>query len=249
VNNSVVNLLTIFPGIAQLTMVDRAHKNAFSSDLVTELLEAFATIERDESLRVLILTGYSNYFACGGTKAGLLDLHQGRGSFADSTFYSLSLTCPIPVIAAMQGHGIGGGFVFGLFADFVVLSRESVYTANFMRYGFTPGMGATYIVPKKLGVGLGTEMLIGARSYRGSELEKRGIAFPVLPRSDVLVFAKKLARDIAEKPRQSLVLLKDHLVADMRVELPDFIAKEVQMHVATFRQAEVGERIATCFGK
>ena len=52
----------------------------------------------------------------------------------------------------MQGHGIGGGFVVGLFADFVILSRESVYSTNFMKYKFTPGMGATYIVPKKIGI-------------------------------------------------------------------------------------------------
>ncbi len=97
----------------------------------------------------------------------------------------------------MQGHGIGGGLVFGLFADFVLLSRESIYTANFMKYGFTPVTGATYV----LGLGLAEEMLLSARTYRGADLEKRGIQFPVLPGVEVLQNAHQLARDLAEKPR------------------------------------------------
>ena len=98
----------------------------------------------------------------------------------------MPLDCKIPVIAAMQGHAIGGGFSLGLFADFVLLSRESIYTASFMKYGFTPGFGSTYIFPKKLGTVLGSEMLLTARKYRGEELKKRGASFEVYPRAEVL---------------------------------------------------------------
>jgi polyketide biosynthesis enoyl-CoA hydratase PksI len=175
-------------------------------------------------------------------------LQQGQGKFTDSSLYGLPLECRIPVVAAMQGHGIGGGFVFGLFADCVVLSRESVYTTNFMKYGFTPGMGATFVLPQKLGIGLAQEMLLTARTYRGVDLEKRGIVFPVLPRAEVLEHAHMLARDLAEKPRVSLITLKDHLVAGMRAALPAIIQKEVAMHEKTFHQPEVRERIQSSFG-
>ena len=133
----------------------------------------------------------------------------------------------------------------GLFADFVLLSRESVYTTNFMKYGFTPGMGATYIVPKKLGLSLGEELLLNAGNYRGADLEKRGVPFPVYTRAEV----PGQARQIAEKPRFSLITLKDHLVAPLRQELPGIIAQEVAMHAKTFHQPEVKERIMTLFGK
>lgn len=194
-------------------------------------------------------TGYDSYFASGGTQEGLLAIHDGKAKFNDLNIYSLALDCPIPVIAAMQGHGIGGGFVMGLFADFVVLSRESVYTANFMKYGFTPGMCATCILPEKLGFSLAEEMLLSARTFRGAELEKRGIPFPVLPWAEVLGYALELAREVAEKPRVSLITLKDHLVAHIREKLPGFIEKEVAMHEKTFHQADVRERIVTLFGK
>ena len=134
-----------------------------------------------------------------------------------------------------------------LFADFVILSRESVYTTNFMKYGFTPGMGATYIIPKKLGISLGEELLLNAGNYRGADLEKRGVPFPVYARSEVPGQALQLARQIAEKPRLSLMTLTAHLVAPVRQELPAIIAQEVAMHDQTFHQPEVKERIIPLF--
>jgi polyketide biosynthesis enoyl-CoA hydratase PksI len=247
-NPSAVDVSPIEPGIVRVTMQDRVHKNAFTLGLIVGLMRAFEAIKINPDYKVVILTGYDSYFATGGTREGLLGLYEGKGQFTDANFYSLALDCPIPVIAAMQGHGIGGGFVMGLFADFVILSRESVYTTNFMQYGFTPGMGATYIVPQKLGMSLGAELLLNAGNYRGVDLEKRGVPFPVYPRAEVPGQALQLARQVAEKPRLSLITLKDHLVAPLRAELPGIIAKEVTMHAKTFHQPEVKERIMILFG-
>jgi len=244
----VVHLQEVEPEIVQVTMQDRVHKNTFSDEMVAGLQQAFQAIEVNSHYKVVILTGYENYFASGGTQEGLLAIYEGKASFTDGNFYSLALDCKLPVIAAMQGHGIGGGFVLGLFADFIILSRESVYTTNFMKYGFTPGMGATYMVPKKLGISLAEELLFTAGSYRGAELEKRGLSFPVLPREKVMGHALELARQIAEKPRVSLITLKAHLVAPLREELPRIIEQELEMHNKTFHQEEVKKRINSLFG-
>ncbi len=246
---SVVNLQEIEPEIVQLTMEDRVHKNTFSSDLIQGILQSFEAIQGNENYKVVILTGYDSYFASGGTKDGLIALYEGKGKFTDANIYSLALDCKIPVISAMQGHGIGGGFALGLFADFVILSRESIYTTNFMKYGFTPGMGSTYILKKKFGLSLAEELLISANNYRGEELKNRGIPFPVLPRNEVMNYAYELARQIAEKPRLSLITLKDHLVGSIREELPKVIEQELVMHDKTFHQQEVKERIDNLFGK
>ncbi len=246
---SVVDLCEVEPGIVQVTMHDRVHKNTFSQELILGLIKTFETIKANLSYKVVILTGYDSYFASGGTKEGLLAMHNSEVKFDDVNVYSLALDCEIPVIAAMQGHGIGGGFIMGLFADFVILGRENVYTTNFMKYGFTPGMGATYILSKKLGFSLAEELLLNAGNYRGAELEKRGIPFPVLPRQEVMAYALELAQQVAEKPRISLVTLKNHLVAPIREQLPDVIKQEVKMHEMTFHQAEVKERINRLFGK
>lgn len=247
-SDQAVETREIEPGIVQITMQDRVSKNTFSHTLVEGLIGAFASIRDQTRYKVVILTGYDSYFASGGTKEGLLFLSEGKGKFSDRDFYSLALNCQIPVIAAMQGHGVGGGFSLGMFADFPILSRESIYTTNFMKYGFTPGMGSTFVLPKKLGFSLAEEMMITAKTYRGEELQKRGIPFPVLPRAEVMEYALELARTIAEKPRVSLVTLKDHLVAPLREGLARAIDQELVMHEKTFHQPEVKERIEAFFG-
>lgn len=244
---SVIDLREIEAGIAQITMQDRVHKNTFTEEFNRGLIEAFQTVAANSGWKVVILTGYDNYFASGGTQEGLLAIYDGKMKFTDLNIYNLALECKIPVISAMQGHGIGGGFILGLFADFIILSRESVYTANFMKYGFTPGMGATYILEKKLGFSLAEELLLGAGNYRGGELEKRGAPFPVLPREEALGYALQLARQLAEKPRASLITLKEHLTRTIRAELPAVIEQEVIMHEKTFHQPEVRERILQLF--
>lgn len=236
-------------GIVLLRMQDRANKNTFTDTLINELAEAFADIRTRPDCKVVVLTGYDNYFSSGGTQQGLLELFAGRIRFTEKDVYSLALNCPVPVIAAMQGHAIGGGFVMGMFADLVVLARESVYTTNFMKYGFTPGMGSTFILPKKLGIALAEEMMLMASTYRGADLQQRGVPFAVLPRADVLAHAIELATVLAEKPRHSLVVLKDHLVRSLREALPGFIEQELALHELTFHQPENESRIKTLFGQ
>jgi polyketide biosynthesis enoyl-CoA hydratase PksI len=245
--NSVVIKKDITPEIVQVTMRDEVSKNTFSDDLMRELVEAFNEIGKSDRYKVVILTGYDTYFASGGTQQLLLGFTEGRRKFTDVNLYSLALDCPIPVISAMQGHGIGGGFVMGLFADFVFLSRESIYTTNFMKYGFTPGMGATYIVPKKLGFSIGYEMLLGAKTYRGDELKERGVQLPVFPRRELLEHAYLTAQELAEKPRISLITLKAHMNAQIRSELPSVVEQELVMHEETFYRDEVKERIKALF--
>ena len=235
-------------GVRQIRMQDRRSKNTFSDELCDGLVDAFARVGSDENCRAVILTGYDNYFASGGTQESLLSLAEGRGRFSDRDLYSLALDCPVPVVAAMQGHGVGGGFVIGLFCDVVVMSRESLYTTNFMKYGFTPGMGATLIVPSKLGPALGDEMLLTAGSYRGEDLRRRGVPFAVLPRAEVGTRALETAIAMAEAPRLSLVTLKDHLVAETRRRLAETVRREIGMHELTFAQPEVVDRVRHLFG-
>ena len=166
----------------------------------------------------------------------------------DSNFYDLLLNCDVPVISAMQGHALGGGLAFGCFADIIVMSIECIYSANFMKYGFTPGMGATYIIPKKLGELLGTEMLLTAKNYYGEELKNRGAPAKIVRKSEVIRTAMEIANDLADKPLLSLKVLKKNLTSQIRSELPAVIEQELEMHRITFSQPEVRMRIEKLFG-
>lgn len=242
-----VRLEEIQSGVGLIRIEDRDGKNAFSDQVIRGLTDSFSQVSKNQSLKAVVITGFENYFCSGGNKEVLVRLFEGKAQFSDSKLYDLPLSCEIPVIAAMQGHAIGGGLVFGLFCDFAILSRESVYTANFMKFGFTPGLGATLVLPNKLGNALGNEMLMGARSYRGQELANRGVPFPVIARPDVLPEALRLASELAQMPRQSLTELKAHLSHSLRTQLPDFVERELRMHELTFHQSGVLQRINRSF--
>ena len=248
-STSVIDCQEIEPEILCIKMQDKKYKNTFSNELVSELILAFKTVAVLDRYKAVILTGYDTYFATGGTQESLLSLQAGKGKFTDTNIYSLPLECRIPVIAAMQGHGVGGGLVMGLFADFVIMSQESIYTTNFMKYGFTPGMGGTLVVPEKFGLVLGQEMLLLGNTYKGEELRQRGIPFPVYPRVQVVKEALIRARELAKKPRLSLITLKDHLTKKLRLKLPTYTEQEVRMHNKTFFQPEVKKNISQLFGR
>lgn len=248
IDNGVVSLTDLGGGVAEIAMQDAENRNTFSEALIEGMVRCFEAVRNNQGYRTVILTGYDSYFASGGTKELLLRMSRGEIRFNDLDFFRLPLDCPLPVITAMQGHGMGGGFILGLYGDFLVMSRESVYTTNFLKFGFTPGVGATVVVPLKLGYYLANEMLFTARNFRGEEFLQRGVAFPVLPRKEVLPYARRMAATIAEKPRRSLVLLKEHMTRDLRERLPGVVEQEVKMHDATFGQEEVAARIEELFG-
>jgi polyketide biosynthesis enoyl-CoA hydratase PksI len=235
----IIELKDLANGVVQMRMQDRANQNMFTNQLICGLTGAFATINRSVDCKAVILTGYDDCFSGGGSAQSLRDLFGGKFKFTGTDLYNLALKCPVPVIAAMQGHGIGNGFTLGLCADFTILDSEGIYSADFMKYGITPGMGSTFILPKKLGFALAGEMMLSALSYRGEELQKRGICLPVLPRDYVFPHSLEFARSLAEKPRALLVALKDHMVASIREQLPRYIDQELAMHQLTFQPVNV----------
>lgn len=246
--SDVVKLSIAEPGLAVIELADRANSNLFSRALVTGLFECMERIRGEASVRAVVVHGYDTMFCAGGTKDELLGIFEGRIQFTDVPLYRLFLDCEVPVIAAMQGHALGGGFILGLFADLVVLAEESLYGANFMKYGFTPGMGATQILPDKVGPVLAAEMLYTAENYSGGVLRDRGVPFPVVKRKDVIPTALKLGRQLAEKPLISLKLLKQQLTRRLVAELPQTVQAERDMHRISFAQPEVRQRIEALFG-
>ncbi|MBC9915647.1 SDR family NAD(P)-dependent oxidoreductase [Chitinophaga varians] len=226
---------TVHPaGILEVKMEDREAKNMFSDAFIDGIREVFAHIAANPVYKVVVLTGYDNYFASGGTKEMLLDIQDGKMKFTDAKIYHLAMECSIPVIAAMQGHGIGAGWSIGMFADIILFSEESHYVSPYMRYGFTPGAGANLIFPDKTGYDLARETLLTAVEYTGSRLRERGMQLPVLSRKKIHTAAFALAETIAQNSRESLVTLKQQLTAHLHRQLEENYALELAMHEQTF---------------
>ena len=235
-------------GIATVIMEDRESKNTFSKELTSGLLRTFKEIHQDKEVKAVVLRGFENYFCCGGTREELLKIYAGEAVFTDGHIHDLLLRCEVPVISAMQGHALGGGLALGCYADILVMGMQCLYSTNFMKYGFTPGFGSTFIVPKRFGDTLGREMLFTAKSYHGAELKERGAGAIIVDRNEVVSTAMKIARELVEKPRLALVTLKEHFSGAIEKELAECIRKELKMHELTFSRPEVRERIEALFG-
>ena len=244
--NEVVTI-RLHDAIAVVELADRASKNTFSRRLVDGMVAAFEKIPTLAQVKVVMVHGYDNYFCCGGTQQELIELSERQYDFTEIDIYRRLLDCPLPTIAAMNGHAIGGGFTFGCFADMVVMAEEAFFTANYMNYGFTPGFGSTYVLPRVLGDIIANEMMYTGRNFRGREFKERGVSAKIVKKVDVMSTAFAIAKEITQKTRPTLEMLKANQSRAARAELDQWIEREVAMHHESFKQPEVTERIRTLF--
>ena len=148
----------------------------------------------------------------------------------------------------MEGHAIGGGFALGLCADIVLMAAESRYGANFIRYGFTPGMGITGLLTHALGPLFAHELLLSGELIKGDRFRQHGGFNHVVPKSEVLPRALDLAVRIGENPPTATGPLKTMLSAPKRALFESARSSEIVMHELTFRRDIVRELLTERFG-
>jgi len=235
-------------GIAVIRMQDFAGKNALSHAMTLQLEQCIAELRGDERIRAVVLAGLPEYFCTGASREVLNDLVASRLPPADLLLPRVLLDIPMPVIAAMEGHAIGGGLAVGLCADLIVAAQESYYSCNFMNYGFTPGVGTTRLLEYALGPALAHEMLLTGRCFKGGHFAERGVFNHVVARAEVMATAMDLAARIAEKPRIALAALKLTLSSRKRELFEAARSVEILMHQITFAQSETAQLIRAEFG-
>ncbi|MCW5321949.1 SDR family NAD(P)-dependent oxidoreductase [Verminephrobacter aporrectodeae subsp. tuberculatae] len=228
-----VTLKVLANGVALVRMQAVADNNMFTQALLDGLAAAFGAIEADPAVRAVVLTGTDKVFSMGGTPSALERLARKEGSFTDVPFLYEGLPrCRVPVIAALRGHAAGGGLTFGLHADHVVLDRDGTYSANFVKFGFTPGLGATYALERRFGAALAAEMCMTAAAYAGRDLDALGVALRFADGPQVLQSALRIADAIAEQSAPVVNALKRELAERTGADLAKVIAREAAMHDA-----------------
>lgn len=230
-------------GIATITMADAASSNALGERTVHELVSAFEYAGGREDVRVVVLAGEGPHFSSGAPMDLLLRLVRGELEPSDITLPRALLGCAVPVVAAVDGHAVGGGFALALAADIVVLARESRYGFTFMNLGFTPGMGTTRLCEHVLSPAVAHELLYTGELRKGEHFLGNGGINHVVPKALVRQTAMDIAARIAEKPRPALELLKRTLSMPRRTAFEEALAIESQMHEITMRAPGVEARI------
>ena len=230
------------PGIVTLGL-DAPPRNALSESMVEELTRALAEAAADAETRVIVLHGRGDVF-CSGAPRDLLDrLAGGELRPADILLPKVLFDCPVPVIAAMDGHATGGGFALGLASDIIIMALEARYGFTFMNLGFSPGMGVTRLCEHVLSPAVAHELLYTGELRRGAEFERCGGINYVLPKAEVLPKALDVAARIAGKPRPSVELLKRTLSLPRRRAFEETITLESLMHQITLSAPGARQRI------
>lgn len=221
-------------GVAVLSMNDVERNNIFADDFIHELVSALDHLEENPP-RVCILRGLPGVFSGGAEKKNLVDLCEGKVHVKDLVISEKLVHSSFPVIAAMEGHAVGGGLVMGLCCDMIIAARESRYGVVFMSLGFTPGMGCTKLLSEMVGPYIASEMMLTGKKFKGKELAEKGTNINyILPKDQVMSKAEDLAAQIAEKNPKSVALLKYALSAPKKKLLVDARLQEDFMHKLSF---------------
>jgi polyketide biosynthesis enoyl-CoA hydratase PksI len=241
--NELVRVERIEEGVVEVRLDDAANQNRLTEPLCRKLMDALSSLQSDRNVKVVLLSGRPDVFCGGATQEALASVSSGKVNALDLLLPTQMLAFPVPIVGALTGHAVGGGFAIALCCDLMVASETSRYGANFTDLGFTPGMGVTALLPALIGHHLAMEMMATARLYRGAELRDRALFNRVVPSNEVYAVALDIARRIAEKPRHVLEMLKGTLAVDRRRLLDRGMWTEHLMHRISFNHPDATRSI------
>jgi crotonobetainyl-CoA hydratase len=197
-------------GIAVVTL-DRPKANAIDAATSYALGEAFVEFERDPSVRVAIFTGNGEKFFSAGWDLGAaaegeaFDSDYGAGGFGGFTNLPNRRT---PVIAAVNGLAVGGGFEIAMAADMIVAAEHAQFFLPEAGLGILPDNGAVRL-PRLLPGPIAREMLLTGRRMGADEAARWGLVNKVVPAAELLTAARKLATDICWAAPLSVTAILD----------------------------------------
>ena len=195
-------------GVGTVTF-DRPDKlNALTFDVYADLRDLVGEMEHREDVRVLVLTGTGRGFCSGGDvdeiiaplletdSRGLLEFTRMTGAVVERI-----RRAPIPVIAAVNGVAAGAGAVIALAADLRILAESASFSFLFTRVGLAGAdMGSAYLLPRVVGLGRATELLLLGESVDAERAVAIGLATKVVADAALLGSAGDLARSLASGP-------------------------------------------------
>ena len=197
-------------GIATVTLNRPDKRNALNSEVLRLLPELLLRAEHDPAVEVIILTGTDPAFCAGLDLKQLGDTGDNlRGSGADGTPNSTGVRGPFPaltkpLIGAVNGVAITGGFELALNCDFLVASERAKFGDTHSRVGVMPGWGITVLLPRAIGVRRAIEMSLTGNFMGAEEALNFGLVNHVVPHHDLLPFTRLLAADIIGNERDGV---------------------------------------------
>ncbi|MBW2508274.1 MAG: enoyl-CoA hydratase/isomerase family protein, partial [Deltaproteobacteria bacterium] len=224
--------------VGLITLNRPDHRNAMTPELLDAFSEAIEHAKADPRIRCLVITGTGKCFSAGADlRSSMQRSDLGKpsreASFAMYEPFLKVLDVEVPVIAAMNGHTVGGGFGLALLADIRVANVDAKYGVNFARLGIHSGLGISYLLPRLVGAAYASELLFTGRLIRGSEARRIGLVTHAEEADEVLPTAMQLARAIAGSAPQAVRQMKASIRRGLRWEIREAALEEAALQAAS----------------
>ena len=229
-------LYEVDDGVATITLNRPEVMNALTFEVYAQLRDLFASLRTDEAVRAVILTGAGDSFCSGGDvhkiigELFLRDM-QGHLEFTRMTgavVHNMRLLDK-PIIAALNGMTAGAGAVLALASDLRIASERARFAFLFTKVGLTGAdMGAGYLLPRVVGLGRASELLLLGDTIDVATAERYGLVNRVVAHEELLPAARQWAKRLADGPTLALSMTKHMLNHELSMDLASAIEAEAQ---------------------
>ncbi len=244
-------LVEIADGIATVRL-NRPPVNSLNVQAYADIYDAFTALEKDDSVRAIILTGSGDKaFAAG------LDVKEVAGktipdyyAFSKISRKSCDKVASVqkPTIAALFGFVFGGGCELALACDLRIAALDANIGCPEINLGIIPGSGGTQRIPRLIGIAKAKELLYMGDTVSGEEAARLGLVNKAVPKEQVYEEAKAWAARLAAKPRVALMVMKNIIDNGMNMDLQSALNYENDSFVITY-VSEDGREGFKAFGE
>ena len=236
-------------GVATVTFSRPDKLNALTFDVYADLRDLLGELPHRGDARVLVLTGTGRGFCSGGDVEEIIGELQGMGAGELLEFTRLSgavvkamREAPVPIVAAVNGVAAGAGAVLALAADLRLVARSAKFSFLFTRVGLAGAdMGAAYLLPRLIGLGRATELLVLGEEVDAEGAAAIGLATRVVGDEELPVAATEIARRLADGPALAHSTTKVLLTRELDMGLGDAVEMEALAQALLMKSDDFGE--------
>lgn len=233
-------------GNVAIALIDRPKAlNALNSEVLNDLNTLVDTVNADEEIRVLIISGSGEKaFVAGADIGEMSNLSKAEGEAfgrkGNDVFRRIE-TLPIPVIAAVNGYALGGGCELAMSCDIRICSETAVFGQPETGLGITPGFGGTQRLARLVGPGMAKQLIYSARNIKADEALRIGLCNAVYPAGELMTQAEKLAETIAKNAPIAVRACKKAINEGLELAMDDAIVIEEKLFGSCFETADQKE--------
>jgi enoyl-CoA hydratase/carnithine racemase len=204
----------IADGIGRITLNRPERMNAVTTELARQLEDALSELSRDAAVNVIIIRGAGKNFCAGGDVAEVERLRSAGPKPLRTLFDAFRRACDaiasvdVPVIAAVEGVAMAGGFELMQAADIVIVSDDAKIADNHINFGMIPGGGSTQRLPRLVGHQLALGLLLSGDRLNGLDAVRLGLAYRSFAPQDFDEGVNQFVAQLASRDRAAMTTIK-----------------------------------------